>query len=65
MRLRLGSSEIEIMDKLDIINNKDVELQKRIDAISWKEFLRFGSVKIQIRDGRAVLVTIERTVKLD
>lgn len=52
-------------DKLDIIDNKDIELQKRIDTISWRDFLMYGSVKIHVRDGRPVLVTIERTVKLD
>lgn len=52
-------------DRLQVIDNKDIELQRRIDTISWRDFLMYGSVKIQVRDGKPVLVTIERTVKLD
>ncbi len=43
--------------------DKDTELKKELEKIDWN--LDYGSVKIQIRQGKPTLVTIERTVKLD
>ncbi len=43
--------------------DKDQELRKELEKIDWK--LDYGSVKIQIRQGKLTLITIERTVKLD
>ncbi len=54
----MGTDRITLIDK-------DIELQKKVASINWREFLTYGSVKIQVRDGAAVLVTIERTVKMD
>jgi len=42
---------------------KDLELKKELEKIGWP--IEHGSVKIQIRNGKPTLVTIERTVKLD
>ncbi len=42
---------------------KDLELKKELEKIDWP--IEFGSVKIQIRNGKPSLITIERTVKLD
>ena len=42
---------------------KDLELKKELDKIDWP--IEYGSVKIQIRQGKPTLIVIERTVKLD
>jgi len=52
-------------DKFDIIDPKRVELQGYIEKIPWKKFINYGSVKIQVRDGKPVLITLEETVKID
>ena len=41
----------------------DIELKKQLEKIDWP--IDYGSVKVQIRNGKPTLVTIERTVKLD
>ena len=41
----------------------DIELKKELEKIDWP--IKYGTVKVQIRDGKPTLVTIERTVKLD
>jgi len=50
-------------DKLEIQNQQDIDLKKQIEGIDWT--IDYGNVKIQIRQGKPTLVTIERTVKLD
>ncbi len=42
---------------------EDIELKKELEKIDWH--LEYGSVKIQIREGKPTLITIERTVRLD
>lgn len=42
---------------------KDLKLKKELEKIDWN--LDYGSVKIQIRQSKPTLITIERTVKLD
>ncbi len=42
---------------------EDTELKKQLEKIDWP--IDYGSVKIQIRNGKVTLLTIERTVKLD
>ena len=42
---------------------QDIELKKELEKIDWN--LDYGSVKIQIRQGKPTLITIERTVKID
>ena len=44
-------------------NQRDLELKKALEKVDWN--LDYGSVKIQIRQGKPTLITIERTVKLD
>jgi len=44
-------------------DTKDIELKKELEKIDWN--LEYGSVKIQIRNGKPTLITIERMVKLD
>ncbi len=50
-------------DRVELQNDKDIELKKELKDIDWN--LDYGSVKIQIRQGKPSLITIERTVKLD
>ncbi len=42
---------------------QDDRLRETIKAVDWP--LDYGSIKIQIRRGKATLITTERTVKLD
>ena len=46
-------------------NQQDLELKKELEKIDWKKYLEYGNIRIQIRQGKPTLVTIERTVKLD
>lgn len=48
---------------IDIQNLQDEELRKELEGIDWN--LDYGSVKIQIRQGKVVLLTVERTIKCD
>jgi len=40
---------------------KDLELKKELDKIDWGKYLDYGSVKIQVRQGKKTLLVIERT----
>ncbi len=40
---------------------KDIELKKELEKIDWEKYLEYGSVKIQVRNGKKTLTTIERT----
>jgi hypothetical protein len=42
---------------------EDKELKKQLRQIDWH--IKYGSIKIQLRDGEPTLITIERTIKLD
>ncbi len=44
-------------------NQQDLELKRELDKIDWP--IDYGSVKIQIRNGKVTLLTVERTIKLD
>lgn len=55
--------EKTLNDKLELQSQQDIELKKQLDKVLWN--LYYGSVKIQIRNGKPTLVTIERTLKLD
>ena len=48
-------------------NQQDLELKKELKAYFEKITvpIDYGSVKVQIRDGKPTLITIERTVKID
>ena len=52
-----------MVDRLEIKNQEDEILKQSLDKIDWP--VDYGSVKLQIRQGRVTLITIERTVKLD
>jgi hypothetical protein len=40
---------------------QDEALKKELDKIEWKKFIRYGNIRIQIREGQKTLTTIERT----
>ena len=51
-------------EKIDIQKQPDyTELQEQLKRIDWS--LDYGSVKIQVREGKATLLVIERTVRLN
>ena len=39
------------------------ELKKQLEKITWP--VEYGSVKIQVRNGKPTLVVVEKTIKLD
>jgi len=41
----------------------DEELRKQLEGVDWP--VKYGTVKVQIRNGKPTLVIIERTIKLD
>ena len=45
------------------MTDRPEELKKQLEKIDWT--IDYGSVKVQIRNGKPTLITIERTVKLD
>ena len=42
-------------------DTKDIELKKELEKIDWPKYLEYGSVRIQVRQGKKTLVAIERT----
>ena len=44
-------------------DQQDLELKKELEKVNWP--IAYGSVKLQLRNGKLTLITIERTVKLD
>ena len=42
---------------------EDLKLKRELGKIDWP--IDYGSVKIQIREGKVTLLTVERTLKLD
>ncbi|MCJ7829323.1 MAG: hypothetical protein MUP81_06255 [Dehalococcoidia bacterium] len=51
-------------DKFETINPQNIELQGYIEKIPWRKFLDYGSVKISVQNGKAVLISIEKTVRI-
>lgn len=46
-------------------NQQDAELKKALDKIDFTKYLKYGTIAIQVRNGKPTLLTIERTVRLD
>lgn len=46
---------------LDNQIEQDEALKKELDKIDWKQFIRYGNIRIQIREGEKTLTIIERT----
>ena len=40
---------------------QDLELKKELEKIEWKKYLEYGSIRIQVRQGKKTLVAFERT----
>ena len=56
-RTREDKSQIERSDVLE------ATLRRALADIDWP--VRYGTVSVTVRDGKAVLVKIEETIKLD
>jgi len=46
-----------------ILSDGDIELKKELEKVDWP--IKYGSVKVTIREGKPTLATIERTVRMD
>ncbi len=57
------SGKFAMTERLKIQTQQDTDLKKELEKVDFN--LDYGSVKIQIRNGKPSLITIERTVKLD
>jgi len=44
---------------------QDAELKKELDKIDFTKYLEYGTLAIQVRNGKSVLLKIERTIRLD
>ena len=44
-------------------DQQDAQLKKELEKIDWP--IDYGSVKVQIRNGKVTLMTVERTIKMD
>jgi len=44
-------------------NQQDTNLKEQLDKIDWP--IKYGNIRIQLREGKPTLVTIEKTIKLD
>ena len=40
---------------------EDILLKAELDKVDWKKYLNYGSVRVQVRDGKKTLVVVERT----
>ncbi len=50
-------------DRVVTQSQEDKELKRQLEKVDWN--IDYGSVKIQLRQGKPTLITVERTVKLD
>lgn len=41
----------------------DIELKKALQGIEWP--IQYGTVTVQIKDGKPVIAKVERTIKMD
>jgi len=41
----------------------DIKLKEQLEKINWP--IAYGNVKIQLREGKPTLITIEQTIKMD
>lgn len=42
---------------------QDINLKKQLEKVDWP--FEFGTISIQLRNGKPTLLKLERTVKLD
>ena len=50
-------------DKLELLSQQDAKLKQQLEGVDWP--IEYGNIKVQIRAGKATLLVIEKTVKLD
>jgi len=63
-RLERRAAKAEMNGKIDISKPVDYsELKEQLKKIDWP--FRYGSIKVQIRDGIPALLVMEQTIKLD
>jgi len=43
------------------VKEKDTELREVLDKIPWRDYIEYGSIRIQIRDGKRTMLAVERT----
>jgi len=51
------------ISKQQLETKEDAELRQALDNVHWP--VVFGCVTIQVREGKATMVKVERTIKLD
>ena len=62
--MRISPSEVADMTEKNSLNLDSIALLKaQLEKVNWN--LDYGSVKVQIRQGKPTLITIERTVRMD
>ena len=51
--------------RIDMVTEteQEIELINELNKIKWP--VKYGSVKVQIREGKPTLVVVENTIKLD
>ena len=52
-----------MIDKFELENKQDLELKRQLEKVDWP--IEYGIVSIQLRAGKATLIKVERTIKLD
>ena len=50
-------------ERLEIENQQDINLKKQLEGVSWP--IDFGTITLQLRNGKLAILRIERTVKCD
>ena len=50
-------------DKLEIENQQHLDLKKQLERVNWP--ITFGTVTIQLRNGRLAIFRVEQTIKCD
>ncbi len=50
-------------ERLKIIEERDQDLKTELEKVDWP--IDYGTIKVQIRNGKITMATIEETVKLD
>jgi len=63
LQRRNSLGDINMTDKLDVETKEDVDLRQALDRVRWP--IAYGCVTILVKCGKATLVKVERTIKLD
>jgi uncharacterized protein (UPF0248 family) len=43
------------------IKEVDAKLKEVLDKIRWEDYIDYGSIRIQVRDGKRTMLAVERT----